>query len=143
MTSSQPRCPYQGETSAPVNSKNPDFLSSCSRRNLGESGDGRVGTLVVLDADWSVITKYGRFFDLMNINELSRSVPATFSRPLSCREGTYQLLTCDTNPSVVTSTFVSADKSMQLYQWTLLLPCIFWRLQPFSVDTKNAFPGSN
>ena len=56
-----------------------NVLLSCSRRNLEESGDGRVGTLVVLDADWSVITKYGRFFDLMNINELSRSVPATFS----------------------------------------------------------------
>ena len=57
MNPSQPRCPYQGETSVPVNSKNPDFLSSCSRRNVEESGDGRVGTLAVLDADWSVTTK--------------------------------------------------------------------------------------
>ena len=105
MTPSQPRCPYQGETSAPVNSKNPDFLSSCSRRNLEESGDGSVGTLVVLDADWSVITKYGRFFDFMNINELSRSVPATFGRPFSCRAGADQLLTSDINPSVVTRTY--------------------------------------
>ena len=78
--------------------------------------------LVVLYADWSVITKYGGFFDLMNINELSRSVPATFI----CRVGTDRLLTSDTNPSVVTTTFVGAIKSMQMYQWTLLLPCIFW-----------------
>ena len=48
-----------------------DFLSSCSRRNLEESDDGRVGTLAVLDADWSVTTKYGGFFDIININELS------------------------------------------------------------------------
>ena len=60
------------------------FLS-CSRRNLEESGDGRVGTLAVLDADWSVsgLTKYGGVFALMNINELSQSVPATFGHPLS------------------------------------------------------------
>ena len=67
-----------------------DFLSSCSRRNLEESGDGRVGTLAVLDADWFVTTKYGGFFDL--VNELSQSVPATFARPLSCRAGTDQFL---------------------------------------------------
>ena len=109
MTSSQPRCPYQGETSAPVNSKNPDFLSSCSRRNLGESGDGRVGTLAVLDADWSVTTKYGGFFDIININELSQSIPATFGRPISCRVSTDQLLTSDINPSVLTRTFMSAS----------------------------------
>ena len=44
-------------------------------------------------------------FDLMNINELSLSVPATVGRPLSCRTGA-ELLTSDRNPSVVTRTFI-------------------------------------
>ena len=60
----------------------------------------------VLDADWSVITKYGGVFDLMNINELSLSVPATVGCRLSCHVGTDQLLTSDVNPSVVTRTFI-------------------------------------
>ena len=62
---------------------------------------GDVGTLAVLDADWSVTTKSGGFFGLINNNELSHSVPATFGRPLSCRTGTDQLLTSDINPSLV------------------------------------------
>ena len=82
-----------------------DFLSSCSRRNLEESDDGRVGTLAVLDADWSVTTKYGGFFDIININELSQSIPATFGRPISCRVGTDQLLTSDINPSIYLSIY--------------------------------------
>ena len=52
----------------------------CSHQNLESSDD-------VIDADWSVITKYRGVFDLMNINELSLSVPATVGRPLSCRAG--------------------------------------------------------
>ena len=72
------------------------------------SDDGSVGTLAVLDADWSVITKYRGVFDFMNINELSLSVPATVGRPISCRAGADQLLTSDINPSVVTRNFVSA-----------------------------------
>ena len=43
----------------------------CSCQNLESSDDGSMGTLAVLDADWSVITKYRGVFDLMNINELS------------------------------------------------------------------------
>ena len=43
----------------------------CSRQNLESSDDGSVGMLSVLDADWSVIIKYGGVFDLMNIDELS------------------------------------------------------------------------
>ena len=39
------------------------------------SDDGSLGALAVLDADWSVITKYRGVFDLMNINELPLSVP--------------------------------------------------------------------
>ena len=68
-----------------------------------------MGTLAVLDADWSVITKYRGVFDLMNINELSLSVPATAGRLLSCRAGSDQLLTSNLNPSVVTRTFMSAS----------------------------------
>ena len=63
----------------------------CPRQNLEGSDDRRVGTLAVLDADWSVITKYRGVFDLMNINELSLSVPATVGRPLNCRAGSDQL----------------------------------------------------
>ena len=77
------------------------------------SDDGSGGTLAVLDADWSLITKYRGVFDLiiiiMNINELSLSVPATVGRPLICRAGADQLLTSDINPSVVTRTFMSAS----------------------------------
>ena len=73
------------------------------------SDDGSVGTLAVLDVGWSVITKYRGVFDLMNINELSLSVPATVGRPLICRAGADQLLTSDINPSVVTTTFMSAS----------------------------------
>ena len=54
-----------------------------SRQNLESSDDGSVGTLSVLDADWSVVTKYGGVFDLMNTDELS--VTATVGRPLICR----------------------------------------------------------
>ena len=72
------------------------------------SDDGSVGMLAVLDVGWSVITKYRGVFDLMNINELSLSVPATVGRPLICRAGADQLLTSDINPSVVTTTFMSA-----------------------------------
>ena len=43
----------------------------CFRQNLKSSDDGSAGTLAVLDADWSVTTKYRGVFDLMNINELS------------------------------------------------------------------------
>ena len=57
----------------------------CSRQNLESSDDGSVITLSVLDADWSVVTKYGGVFDLMNIDELSLSVTATVGRPLICR----------------------------------------------------------
>ena len=41
----------------------------------------------------------------MKIDELSRSVPATFGRPFSSRAGADQLLTSDLNPSVVTRTY--------------------------------------
>ena len=51
--------------------------------------------LAVLDADWSVITKYRGVFDFMNISELSSSLPAAIGRPLSCRAGAEQLLTSD------------------------------------------------
>ena len=71
-----------------------------------------MGALAVLDADWSVITKYGGAFDLTNINELSRSVPATFSHPLSCPAGADQLLTSDINPGVVTRTFNSLSHTL-------------------------------
>ena len=67
-----------------------------------------MGTLAVIDADWSVITKYRGVFDLMNINELSLPVPAAVGHPLSCCTGTDQLLTSDINPSVVTRTFVGS-----------------------------------
>ena len=46
-----------------------------------------MGMLAVLDADWSVITKYRGIFDFMNISELSSSVPATIGRPLSLPHG--------------------------------------------------------
>ena len=68
-----------------------------------------IGTLAVLAADWSVITKYGGVFDLMHINELHLSVPATVGNPLSCRADAEQLLTSDINPSVVTRTFVMSN----------------------------------
>ena len=80
-----------------------------SRQNPESSDNGSVGTLAVLDADWSVITKYRGVFDLMNINELRLSVRATVGRPLICRAGADQLLTSDINPSVVTRTFMSAS----------------------------------
>ena len=47
------------------------FFSAVPRQNLENSDDGSVGTLAVLDADWSVIIKYRGVFDLMNIHELS------------------------------------------------------------------------
>ena len=65
----------------------------CSCWNLEGSDDGSVGTLAVLDADWSVITRSGGVFDLMNINELSLSVPVTVGHTLSCCMGADQLLT--------------------------------------------------
>ena len=67
------------------------WCHSC--QNPESSDDGSVGTLPVLDADWSVITKHRGIFDLMNINELSLSVPVTVGHALSCRSGTDQLLT--------------------------------------------------
>ena len=73
---------------------------------------GDVGTLAVLDADWSVTTKSGGFFGLINNNELSHSVPATFGRPLSCRTGTDQLLTSDINPSRV-SIYLSRERERE------------------------------
>ena len=81
------------------------FFGCCSCPNLENSDDGSVGTLAAIDADWSVITKYGGVFDIMNINEFSLSVPATVGRPLSSHAGADQLLTSDINPSVVTKTF--------------------------------------
>ena len=78
----------------------------CSCWNLEGSDDGSVGTLAVLDADWSVITRSGGVFDLMNINELCLSVPATVGCLLSYCAGTEQLLTSEINPSVVTRTFI-------------------------------------
>ena len=78
----------------------------CSCQNLESGDDGSVSTLSVLDADWSVITKYRGVFDRMNINELNLSVPAAVGRPLSCRAGADQLLTSDPNPSVVTRIFI-------------------------------------
>ena len=72
----------------------------CSRQNLENSDDGSVGTLAVLGADWSVITKYGGVFELININELRLSVTATVGRPLICLAGTDRLFTSDINPSV-------------------------------------------
>ena len=59
----------------------------CSCQNLESSDDGSMGMLALLDADWSVITKYRGVFDLMNINELSLSVPATVGCLLSCHTG--------------------------------------------------------
>ena len=61
------------------------FFWYCSSQNLKSSDDGSVGTLSVLDADWSVVTKYGGVFDIMNIDELSLSVTTTVGRPLICR----------------------------------------------------------
>ena len=69
----------------------------CSHQNLESSDDGNVGTLSVLDADWSVITKYGGIFDLMNIDELSLSVTATVGCPLIC------CMQVQTNFSLLTS----------------------------------------
>ena len=74
--------------------------------NLEDSDDGSVGALAVLDADWSVITRSGGVFDLMNISELCLSVPAAVGCLLSYRAGTEQLLTPGINPSVVTRTFI-------------------------------------
>ena len=85
-----------------------EIIWCCSCQNLESSDDGSVGTLSVLDADWSVITKYRGVFDLMHINELSLSVPATVGCLLSCRTGADQLLTSDINPSIVTRTFVGS-----------------------------------
>ena len=82
----------------------------CSRQNLESGDDGSVSTLSVLDADWSVITKYRGVFDLMNINDLSLSIPVTVG-PHSD-----QLLTSDINPSVVTRTFMSASV-LQAYRF--------------------------
>ena len=67
-----------------------------------------MGTLSVLDAHWSVISKYGGVFefDLMNNSELSLSVTAAVGHLLICSAGTDQLLISDINPSVVTRTFV-------------------------------------
>jgi len=48
-------------------------------------------------------------FDLMNISELSVSVPAAVGNPLICRAGADRLLTSDINPSLVTRTFMSAS----------------------------------
>ena len=79
-------------------------LWCCSRQNLEKSDDESVGTLAVLVADWSVITKYRGVFDLTNIHELRLSVTATVGRPLICRAGTDRLLTSHINPSVVTRT---------------------------------------
>ena len=82
------------------------FYSKFSRQNLESSDDGSVGMLAVLDADWSVITKYRGVFDFINISELSSSLPATIGRPLICHTGADQLLTSDINPSVVTRTYI-------------------------------------
>ena len=72
----------------------------CSRQNLESSDDGSVSTLSVLDADWSVITKYRGVFDLMNINELKFTNYSYCWLPahLLCA-GADQLLTSDINPS--------------------------------------------
>ena len=78
---------------------------------------GAWATLAVLDADWSVITKYGGVFDLMNINELSLSVPATVGRPLICAD---QLLTSDINPHVVTRTFIMRWSVPWALTWYIL-----------------------
>ena len=85
----------------------------CSCQNLESSDDGNVGTLAVIYADWSIITKYRWVFDLMNINELSLSVTATVGRPFGCRAGTDRLLTSDITPSGVTRTV------------PLTLPCLY------------------
>ena len=82
-----------------------EIIWCCSCQNLESSDDGSMGMLAVIDAEWSVTTKYRGVFDLMNINELSLSLPATVGRLLSCRVGAGQLLTFDINPSVVTRTF--------------------------------------
>ena len=75
--------------------------------------------LSVLDADWSVMSKYRGVFDLMNINELSLSVTATVGHPLICRAGADQLLTSDINASFVTRTFMSASGGFsQAYKFT-------------------------
>ena len=87
------------------------FFFCCSRQNLESSDDGSVGTLSVLDADWSVITKYRGVFDLMNINELSLSITATVGCPLICHTGADHLLTSNINPSVVTRTFIKLQNN--------------------------------
>ena len=77
------------------------FARYCSRQNLESSDAGSVGTLSVLDADWSVVTKYTGVFDLMNIDELRLSATATVGRaplPRGHRPISY----------VVTRTFMSA-----------------------------------
>ena len=50
----------------------------CSHQNFKSSDD-------VLEADWSVINKYRRVFDCMNINELSLSVTAAVGSSAVCR----------------------------------------------------------
>ena len=54
-------------------------------RNLEGSDDGSIGTLSVLDADWSVIAKFERVFDLMSINELYKfTIIENLCRFFSC-----------------------------------------------------------
>ena len=86
-------------------------FSAVPCQNLESSDDGSVGMLAVLDADWSVITKYRGIFDFMNISKFISS--ATIGRPLSCHVGADQLLTSDINPSVVTRTFASVLSTLQ------------------------------
>ena len=64
-----------------------------------------MGTLSVLDADGSVLTKYRGVFDLTNIHELSLSVTATVGCLFISCVGADQLLTSDINPFVVTRTY--------------------------------------
>ena len=61
-----------------------------------------------LYADWSVISKFEGVFDLMHINESQWSFSATAGHLLSCCVGKEELLTSDTNPSVVARTFLSS-----------------------------------
>ena len=62
-------------------------LLYCSHHNLESSDDESVGTLSVLDADWSVITKYRGVFDIMNIDELSSSVKLLLATRSSAMRG--------------------------------------------------------
>ena len=99
------------------------FFKCCSRQNLENSDDGSVGTLAVLEADWSVITKYRGVFDLMDINELSLSVIATVGCPLSCCAGADQLLTSDINPSIVTRTSTVNQVDLSPFEGSSLYQC--------------------